>query len=208
VTMFYCLGALNNERRERSILFWKSLPVSDLTTVLSKAFIPIVVMQLLSFAITVATQAIMVLINSAVLLGTGPGVSILWTQLGFFHRSILLFYHLMTVHALWYAPIYCWFLLVSGWARRAAFLWAFLPPLAMCVGEKILFNSWHIANFLKERLSGGAEAVTLPGTMPMDLMTHVTLGRFLSSPGLWLGLMVAAMFLAAAARLRRYREPI
>ncbi len=208
VTVFYCLGALNNERRDRSILFWKSLPVSDLTTVVSKAFIPIVVLQLLSFAITVATQSIMLLINSAVVLGPGPGVSILWTQLEFFHRSLLLLYHLITVHALWYAPIYCWFLLVSAWARRAPFLWAVLPPLAIVAFEKIVFNSMHFANLLKYRLTGGMEAVTMPGTMPMDLTTQLTPWKFLSTPGVWLGLMVAAMFLAVAVRLRRYREPI
>ena len=54
VAMFYCLDALHGERRDRSILFWKSLPVSDLTTVLSKAAIPLVVLPLLTFAITVA----------------------------------------------------------------------------------------------------------------------------------------------------------
>ena len=59
--MFYCLDALYGERRDRSILFWKSLPVSDLTTVLSKASIPIVVLPLLTFAVTVATQLIMLL---------------------------------------------------------------------------------------------------------------------------------------------------
>ena len=69
VGVFYCLDALHGERRDRSILFWKSLPVSDLTTVLSKASIPLVVLPLLTFAITVATQLIMLLLSSAVLLG-------------------------------------------------------------------------------------------------------------------------------------------
>ena len=61
VGVFYCLDALHGERRDRSILFWKSLPVSDLTTVLSKAIIPLVVLPLLTFAIIVATQLIMLL---------------------------------------------------------------------------------------------------------------------------------------------------
>lgn len=51
-------------------------------------------------------------------------------------------------------------------------------------------------------------AVTTPGVMPMDPMTHVTQGRFLVSPGLWVGLAVAAVLLAAAARLRRSRGPL
>src|SRR5208283_3600079 len=67
VAVFYCLDALYGERRDRSILFWKSLPVSDLTTVLSKASIPIVVLPLATFAITVVTQWIMLLLSTAVL---------------------------------------------------------------------------------------------------------------------------------------------
>ena len=69
VGVFYCLDALYGERRDRSILFWKSLPVSDLTTVLSKASIPLVILPLLTFAITVATQWIMLLLSTAVLAG-------------------------------------------------------------------------------------------------------------------------------------------
>src|SRR6266699_5785001 len=65
VGVFYCLDALHSERRDRSILFWKSLPVSDLTTVLSKASIPLVVLPVIIFAITVATQFIMLLLSSA-----------------------------------------------------------------------------------------------------------------------------------------------
>jgi hypothetical protein len=42
----------------------------------------------------------------------------------------------------------------------------------------------------------------------MDPMTHITAGRFLSTPGLWIGLVIAAGFLAAAVRLRRYQGPI
>jgi ABC-2 type transport system permease protein len=208
VAVFYCLDALHGERRDRGILFWKSLPVSDLTTVLSKASIPLVVLPLVTFAITVATQFIMLLLSSAVLLGSGLSTATLWTQVSLFQMSLMLFYHLVAVHALWYAPIYCWLLLVSGWARRAAFLWAGLPLLAVGVVEKVAFNSSHFAAMLGNRMGGGTEAVIAPGTLPMDPMTHLTPGHFLGSPGLWIGLAVAAGFLAAAVRLRRYREPI
>ena len=95
VGVFYCLDALHGERRDRSILFWKSLPVSDLTTVLAKASIPLVILPLLTFAITVATQWLMLLISSAVLLVSGQSVATLWTQLSFLRRSWLLLYHLL-----------------------------------------------------------------------------------------------------------------
>jgi ABC-2 type transport system permease protein len=209
VGALYCLDALHGERRDRSILFWKSLPVSDLTTVLSKASIPLVVLPLLTFAITVAMQWIMLLLSSAVLLGSGQNVAMLWTQLSFFQMALLLLYHLITVHTLSPAPLYGYLLLVSGWARRAAFLWAVLPLLAIAVIEKLVFNTSHFVGMLEYRLTGtGTEAVTMPGTFPLDPMTHLTPGRFLSSPDLWIGLAVTAAFLAAAVRLRRYRGPI
>ncbi|PYT97316.1 MAG: ABC transporter permease, partial [Acidobacteria bacterium] len=209
VAVFYCLDALHGERRDRSILFWKSLPVSDLTTVLSKASIPLVVLPLLTFAITVVTQWIMLLLSTAVLLGSGLSVATLWTHLPLFQMWLMLLYHLLAIHALWYAPIFGWLLLVSGWARRAAFLWAALPLLAIGVVEKIAFNTSHFAAMLGHRLSGGSEGVGFTaGSMSMDPLTQLTPGQFLICPGLWVGLAVTAAFLAAAVRLRRYQGPI
>ena len=209
VGVFYCLDALHGERRDRSILFWKSLPVSDLTTVLSKASIPLMVLPLFTFAITVVTQWIMLLLSTVVLLMSGVSAATLWTRLSLFQMSLLLFYHLLTVHVLWHAPIYGWLLLVSGWARRAAFLWAALPLVAIYIVEKIAFNTSHFLAMLEYRLSGGgAEAITAPGSFPMDPMTHLTPGNFLISPGLWIGLALTAVFLYAAVQVRRNREPI
>jgi ABC-2 type transport system permease protein len=209
VGMFYCLGALQGERRDRSILFWKSLPVSDLTTVLSKASIPFVVLPLLTFAITVATQWIMLLLSTVVLWANGLNATTLWTRLSFFQMSLYLLYHLVTVHALWQAPIYGWLLLTSAWARRAAFLWAALPLLAIGAVERLVFNTRDFAAVLENRLTGGgAEALTMPGTFPMNPMTYLTPGTYLSSSGLWIGPVFTALCLAAAVRLRRYRGPI
>ncbi|MGA8489241.1 MAG: ABC transporter permease [Terriglobales bacterium] len=206
VGIFYSLEALHGERRDRSILFWKSLPVSDLTTVLSKASIPLVVIPLLSFAILVALELIMLLLSSLVLLGSGLSFATLWTPV--FQLLLILLYHMVTVHVLWHAPIYGWLLLVGGWARRAAFLWASLPWLAICAVEKIAFNTTHLATVLQNRFTGGPEAITMPGMFPIDSMTHLTPGRFLSSPGLWIGLLIAAGLLAAAVRQRRYQAPL
>jgi ABC-2 type transport system permease protein len=205
---FYSLDALHSERRDRSILFWKSLPVSDLATVLSKASIPLVLLPLLGLVITLATQLIMLLLSTAVLLASGLSVAPLWTQSSVFQMALMLLYHLVTVHTLWYAPFYGWLLLVSGWARRAVILWAALPPLAIYAVEKIAFNTSHFTDMLLNRLQGGAEAVTAPGTLPIDPMTQLTPGRFLMSPGLWIGLLVFAVFIAAAVRLRRFQGPI
>ena len=207
VAMFYCIEALQRERRDRSILFWKSLPVSDLTTVLAKASIPFVVLPLISCAIAFVTQFIMLLLASAVLAASGLPVASYWHQVSLFQGSLLLLYHVMTVHVLWSAPLYGWLLLVSAWARRAAFLWAVLPPLAICALEKLLFNTAHFAAFLGHFFTGGTEGLYAPGTLPMDPATHLTPGRFLGTVGLWIGLAVTAGFLGLAVRLRRNRGP-
>src|SRR2546429_3796553 len=210
VSVFYCLDALQGERRDRGILFWKSLPVSDLTTVLAKASIPLVILPLLTFAITVAMQWLMLLVSSAVLLVSGQSVTLLWTKLSFLRMSLLLLYHVLTAHALWPAPIYCWLLLVSGWARRATFLWAALPLVAIAGVEQIAFHTRHFAALVGSRLIGDVPtlASTSPDMFPTGPMTHIAPGSFLSNPGLWIGLALAAAFLAAAVRLRRYQGPI
>ena len=126
VGIFYCLDALHGERRDRSILFWKSLPVSDLTTVLSKAIIPLAVLPLLTFAHRrrAVDHAAARRAQSCSSHGLSPATT--WAHVPLFQNWIVLLYGLVAI-ALWHAPIYGWLLLVSGWARRATFLWAVLP---------------------------------------------------------------------------------
>ena len=210
VGVFYCLDALHGERRDRSILFWKSLPVSDLITVLAKASIPLLILPLFTFAIGITMHWIMLLVSSVVLLGSGLSVTTLWAQVSFYQMSFLMLYHMLTAHALWPAPVYCWLLLVSGWARRATVLWAALPVVAIAGVEGILFRTTHFAALVGCRLIGCAPATSFTPShgFPTNPMTHITPGHFLATPGLWIGLVIAAAFLVVAVRLRRYQGPI
>lgn len=204
VGIFYTLDALYGERRDRSILFWKSLPVSDLTTVLSKLIVPMAILPVFSFFLTLMTQFIMLQLSTAILLGSGH-VGTLWTQVSFLHDSLLVFYHIVTVHGLWYAPIYGWLLMVSAWAQRAPFVWAFLPPALICAAEKVAFNTTHFLGMLQRRLQGPGS----PGSMSQGgAMASLVPHHFFSEPGLWTGLAFAAVFLAAAVRLRRSWGPV
>ena len=206
VGVFYCLDALHGERRDRSILFWKSLPVSDLTTLLSKATIPLVALPLVTFAIIVAAQLVMLLWTSVLLITHGMSPGSTWTNFNLFQQSFILLYGLVAI-ALWHAPIYGWALLVSGWARRATFLWAVVPFLAVGFFEKITFGTSHFASMLKHRLMGFASEAFAFNMHSID-SPQLTPIRYLSTPGLWLGLIVAAAFVVAALRLRRYRGPL
>jgi ABC-2 type transport system permease protein len=214
VGIFYSLDALYGERRDRTILFWKSLPVSDGTTVLSKAIIPLVVLPLLVFAITVPLQFIMRVLSMAGALISGGSAAAIWRQLPLFEMQVVLLYGLIVL-ALWHAPIYAWLILVSGYARRAPFLWAVLPPIAIGVFEKLALNTSHFGLLMQDRFFGFSAAafdLTDKNGVPIDAhfipLAQLAPGRFLSSPGLWIGLIVAAVLLLAAVRLRRYQGPI
>ncbi|PYQ49612.1 MAG: ABC transporter permease [Acidobacteria bacterium] len=206
VGVFYCLDALHGERRDRSILFWKSLPVSDRTSVFSKACVPLIILPLFIFAIIVAAQMIMLGLSTVVLLGNGPAVAMLWTNVKFFQSSVALLYALIAI-ALWHAPIYGWLLLLSAWARRATFLWAVLPLLAIGMFEQIAFRTTLFASLLKYRLIGWFTQAFVQSQV-IDPLMALTPGKFLSTPGLWIGLIAAAIFVAAAVWLRHHREPI
>ena len=209
VGMFYSADALYGERRERSILLWKSLPVSDLITVLSKASIPILILPLIGFGITVLTQSIMLMMSSLVLLINGQSLSIIWSRLPVFQMWTMLFVHLIGIHGLWGSPIYGWLLLVSAWAKRAPLLWAVLPPLALGYGEKVAFKTTHFGAVILSRFTGGPEgAAIMTHRMSMDPSILLAPAHFLINPGLWIGFVITAAFLAAAVRVRRYRGPI
>jgi ABC-2 type transport system permease protein len=208
VGIFYALDALYGERRDRSILFWKSLPVSDVTAVMSKLIVPIAILPLLSFVITIATQWVMLVLSGLVLVGSGVSFATLWTQSSFMHFSWMLLYHIVTVHGLWYAPIYGWLLLVSAWAPRAPFLFAFLPPFVIWGMEKLAFNTSHFLAMLQRRMIGPEPSTAPASKSMMDAMAALGPWEFFTEPGLWIGLAIAAVFLAGAIRLRRYRGPI
>lgn len=208
VAVIYCVESLYAERRDRSTLFWKSLPVSDVLAVIAKASIPFVILPLITFAVTVVTQLIILMLGTAALAVGGIDVGMLWRQVPLLQMSWLLLYHLVMVHSLWWAPFFGWLFLVSAWARQAPFLWATLPLVAISIVEGIAFHTVRFATMLQARYSVSQDAIMAPGALPIDPMTHLTPGVFLRSPSLWLGLAVGAVLIAAAVRLRRVRGPI
>jgi len=210
VGVFYCLDALHGERRDRSILFWKSLPVSDLTAVLSKTTIPLVILPLIAFALIVCVQLVMLLMTSVNLLMHGMSPATTFAHVPVFQNWLVMLYGLVAI-ALWHAPIYGWLLLVSGWARRATFLWAVLPLIVIQIFEKIVFDTSYFAKLVQHRLMGFAPhafGFHGEGHPTIDSLSQLTPERYLSSPGLWIGLVFAAAFVACAVRLRRYRGPL
>ena len=203
VAIFYCLDALYGERRDRSVLFWKSMPVSDRTAVLAKAMIPILVLPMVTWMTTVVTQDIMLVIN-------GVARTVVPADLSFSSISRIHFGHLVLFHGLWYAPLYAWLLLVSAWATRVPFLWAVLPPAAVAIVERMAFGTNTVAHLLQWLFLGSTESVSMnggPTAMTMETLMPNT-GWSLLGPQLWIRLAISAVLLFGAIRLRRSRGVI
>jgi ABC-2 type transport system permease protein len=209
VGFFYCLGALHGERRDRSILFWKSLPVSDATSVLAKAVVALVVIPVVAFVIVLVTQLILFAVGAAILFSADLPAAAVWSQFPLVNAILTLAYTQVVI-VLWYPPVAGWLLLVSGWARRVPILWAAGVPLALAIVEKIAFNTDYVWHTIASRLGDAHDLAFKPGTRDQlsvdpSLMDPL---RFFSSFELWAGLVVAAAFITAAIWQRRYRTPL
>lgn len=210
VSILYCLAALHGERRDRSILFWKSLPVSDRMTVLSKAAVPLLIMPVIVFAVVFTAQLAILILTTLIWLANGFDPRLMWAELNLPFLWFMLIYG-QAFMILWHAPIVGWLLLVSAWARRVPFVWAVAPLAVIAVIEHLAFSGSSAPKLLEHRFTGGftgAFSVDSLGGKAVSSMADLDPARLYGQPGVWIGLTVAVGFLFAAIRLRRTRSPI
>jgi ABC-2 type transport system permease protein len=210
VVFFYLLDCLLAERRDKSILFWKSLPLSDGQVVASKALTALVVAPL--FVLVVSS--VMALLSMAIL-------SLRMSDLPFHAWSfpawldvqgVLLGFVPMIV--LWYLPIAGYLMVVSVWVRKNAFLWAILPPAGLLAIEEIVMSSHNVANFLGDRLGGYLDVVNPADLRHLDQHTpdnvvgaaYGLMGQVFADWRIWVSALCGLALMYAAIRIRRYRD--
>ncbi len=222
VIAFYLMDSLYADRKDRSILFWKSLPVSDSTTVMSKLVTALATVPAITVVVTVAASLVLMMMGTLIIwFGGGSAWALLWKPVPLFDGTVFIAYAFL-VQSLWYVPLVGWVMLASAWARRAPFMWTVLPPIGLIILEQMLFRTERFAELLGERIvgviplafqvddeeweemwegfqSGDAENVT----RITDVIDPTPL---LTSPDLWLGFVVGGLFVASAIWLRRYRD--
>lgn len=220
---FYLLDALQGERKDRSVLFWKSMPVSDTTTVLSKVFTALIVSGAIVFVVAIATQLAVMLVASVILMVGGASPVAIWGHAQLGQMTVAIIYWQLAI-ALWYAPVAAWLLFVSAWAKRVTILWALLTPIALVVFERVVFRTRYVQDVINARMDDpvlgrflrsvtdgrvtiGDKTITHQG-LSVRVMDGIDPVAFLTNPWLWVGLVVAAAFIAAAIWMRRYREPL
>ena len=218
---WYLLDCLYADRKDRSVLFWKSLPISDTTTVMSKLATALIVIPMVYFAaadLTALMMAFIISVRASSLVGGALWHVDLWLQL-----QALWIYMIVTT-ALWYLPVAAYLLVVSAWAKRAVMLWSILPPIALLLAERWFLGSHVIAGQIEERLVGYAAQAFKddPGgrsweTTVMDkdiVQTPVSIWHFFnaygffSSPETWIGAAVGVVLIVCAIQLRTRRTEI
>jgi ABC-2 type transport system permease protein len=212
----YLLDCLYGERRDRSILFWKSLPVSDARTVLIKFLVACVIVPLGAFVLAAVSSllaTVILALRSPAAFGTGQSV---WDALSWLYLQSVLLYGLI-VALLWYAPYAAYLMLASSWARRWPSAWAIIPPVLLGVFEYMVFGTHHVRDIAGRSIGQATRlAFRAPSNdaQPFSFIARVSRllpgtpdpAGLLASPQLWLGLLAAALMLALAIRLRRFRD--
>jgi len=220
VVFFYCLGALYDDRRDRSILFWKSLPLSDTQTVLAKAISALVIAPLIAVAAAAVTMlGFLAIISVVALAHGGDPMTLIWGPAS--PLSIILGYIArLPVYLLWALPTVGWLLMCSAWAKSKPFLWAVMLPLfaGIVVSSTNLMSAfgltsgWFWGHIVGRLLLGtfpGVDAAyNAPGriTGSEQLVSMLSPAQHLSTlqqPEVWIGAVVGIAFLIIAIRLRR-----
>jgi ABC-2 type transport system permease protein len=230
VVFFYCLGALYDERRDRSILFWKSLPVSDPMTVVSKAVTAMIVAPAITLALSAAAALALLFIVSLVLSTQGLNLFTSLLASPDLYLSPLRLAAVLPVYIVWALPTVGWLMLVSSWAKSKPFLWAVGAPVVTLVvikwmnaalenfsGQTLLLA--HYANDVVARILAGivpgiwfvfqghGPAGMRPAANGADMSAFVP-QSYMSLAGIdaWIGVALGVAMLAAAVRMRRWRD--
>jgi ABC-2 type transport system permease protein len=225
VVFFYLLGALYDERKDRSVLFWKSLPLSDRETVLSKVASATVVAPVIASVVALLTMFGFLLLSSLLVLAHGGNpAQLLWGP-GSPLSIAAQFIAAIPVYALWSLPTVGWLLLCSAWARSKPFLWALMIPVfagvivswfdIMQVFD--LQSTWFWKNVVARLLLGTVpgswfnvahfDAIDIHGPEAFSQVVNLqAMYSVLLTPQLWLGVLAGAAMIFAAIRLRRWRD--
>ncbi len=224
VAFFYFLGALYDDRRDRSLLFWKSLPISDTATVLSKVVATGVVAPVISLVVGVATGMVVLLMFTITLSLHGIGV---WHLLTLAHplRVTANLLGSIPLYLLWALPSIGWLLLCSAWARSKPFLWAVLLPVIV----SIMVGWFRLLDLLPSAASTawGTACIRMllsvfPGGWLIESIRSSSLNHdddigmsfidlshtygILASANLWIGACAGIAMIAAAIWFRRWRD--
>lgn len=218
LTIFYCLDSLYAERKNKSILFWRSLPITDAETVISKLLTAVVAVPLIALAVILVTHLVILLMTSIFVSAKGgSSVFLIWKSAPLFDVWFGML-AIMLLLPVWFSPLIGWFLFVSAWTKRSPLLMAFLPLIIVPMLEYFVLRTHMVGDAIQSRfdqfpLFKGIDPETLfeerefvANADAVSLLAYLDVGKFLASPATWAGVIVCGLFITAAIYVRRYRD--
>jgi len=218
LTVFYCLDCLYAERKNKSILFWRSLPITDAETVISKFLTAALAIPLIAFAVVVVTHILILLLTGIFIsIEGGSSMLLVWQSAPLFDAwtGMLI---IMILLPIWFSPFIGWLLFVSAWTKRSPLLMAFLPLILVPTLEYWLFRTHLIGDAIQSRFTQLPifknidvrtlfdEEKFIANVDAVSLIGYIDIGAFLSSPQMWVGIVVCGLFMTGAIYVRRYRD--
>lgn len=194
VIFFYLLSCLYEDRKDRSILFWKSMPVSDAMTLASKLVTAIWVIPAITIACIIILNLVMLL--AATLLVIGEGIDIwqtFWVPADLFSLWFT-FIVKMIYLSFWTLPFFGWLILVSASAKSNPLAWALGIPIAIVFLEKVSFTgntiavwfSHHLLN-MKYMMTPTADWYDLSSSLvSLDMLSAVLVGAAAIAGAWWM----------------------
>jgi len=216
---WYLMDCLYVDRKDRSILFWKSLPVSDTATVISKLIVALIVIPAVSFIatdITALLAAFIISIRQRDSIGGALWQPDLWLQMQ------VLWIYTAVAAGIWYLPVAGWLMMVSAWAKRAVVLWSFMPPLVLYIIERWFLGTNFVGRVIAKRLTGlpaialnpsggkswNVDDATHTLNLPSSVFHFINPSGFFTNPQTWIGLAIGVGLIIAAIQLRLRRSEI
>jgi len=218
LTVFYSLDSLYAERKDKSILFWRSLPVTDAETVVSKLLTALVVLPAATIVAVMATHIMNLILTSIwVSMKGGDAGLLIWGSVSLFSDWLSLLI-IVYATAIWMSPFIGWFLFVSAYSKRSPFMLAFLPLVALPMLEGIFMRSSEFAQVVWGRLGSipiysGIDLESLfdedrfeLSDQSLSVLSYLDIGHFLSSPAMWAGVVICGLLSFGAIYVRRFRD--
>ena len=217
LTVFYCLDSLYAERKDKSILFWRSMPVTDAETVISKLIIALLVIPVAAIIGIIVTHLVNLVVTSVWVSMKGGDASLLiWGSVSLLDNWLAAVIVILAT-GIWMSPFIGWFLFVSAYTKRSPLLMAFMPLVLIALLEKIILRTHIFAQYVL----GRADEMPLIRTENVErffdeeqwriaegathLLVHLDIVQFLTSPATWAGIIVCGLLSTAAIYVRRYR---
>ena len=197
----YSLSTFADERKDRSLIFWRSLPVSDLTTVLSKVFTVTLIVPLMVLPYIILLQLVS-MTSASIFFATNDIVSFGWLWGSYIFTDWFRIIFSLWAQSLWSLPIFLWLMLAGTYAARPI-AGAIVPPVILIVLERIIFKTNLVLEFIENRIGFWSRADSFPKEYQELRVVDVSdIFLLFSTQAFWIGILASAILVAGIVYVR------